>query len=238
MDGSSGRFSIRSWESESPAFGLFVAVVAVFVVAAGDVVLLRDEVPKKSTSASRSAVAEPRLEPGGLSFVDPLPWLEVLLLVRRERARRRRPKSVGVVVAVAVDADVVVVVGSTSATAAACAAAPPPSMTSATVVARLLERTASAQSKNGELEEEENGPSREGEGRSFLSPLKRTGGKKKCAEESTRAKTLLFLLLLLEREPSTLSLCLSLAEGEWRRGHATSPGAAPLRLFAAPVLLR
>lgn len=162
MDGSSGRFSIRSWERESPAFGLFDdAVVA--VVAAGDVVFTRDEVPKKSVSASRSAVAEPRLEPAGVCFVDPPPGLEVLL-VRRERARRKRPKSVGVVVVV-VDADVF----STSATAA-CAAAPPPSMASATVVARLTERTASAQRKKrrGEFEEE-NGPSLKGNALSRLS---------------------------------------------------------------------
>lgn len=180
MDGSSGRFSIRSWESETPAFGLFVvAVVTAAAADDDDVDFTRvDEVPRKSTSASRSAVAEPRLEPGGLSLVDPPPpWLE-MLLVRRERARRRRPKSVGVVVAVAavvVDADVVVV----STTSATAAAAPPPSMTSATVVARLLERTVSAlgNTEGKSSRRGERVPLRKGKGRSFLSWRKKKKNK-------------------------------------------------------------
>ena len=129
MDGSRGRFSIRSCESESPAFGLvFVVAVAVAADAVDADFLLRDEdVPKKSTSSSCSAAAEPRREPRGVCLVEPPPGLEVLL-VRRERARRKRPKSV----------DVAFVEVSTSTAAASWAAATPPSMTRATVVAGLL----------------------------------------------------------------------------------------------------
>ena len=150
IDASSGRFSVRSWESESPGLLAAVAVAADFE---------RDDVPKKSTFGSDSAAFGPRREPAGVRVVDPPPlWLEALL-VRRERARRKRPKRLVVDFA---DAEV-----SNSSAAAWAAAPPPPSMTRATVVAGLLGRTASFPNRKTEAFERGNGPWRKGL-RSFL----------------------------------------------------------------------
>lgn len=150
IDASSGRFSVRSWESESPGLLAAVAVAADFE---------RDDVPKKSTSGSDSAAFGPRREPAGVRLVDPPPlWLEALL-VRRERARRKRPKRLVVDFA---DAEV-----SNSSAGAWAAALPPPSMTRATVVAGLLGRTASFPNRKTEAFDRGNGPWRKGL-RSFL----------------------------------------------------------------------
>lgn len=94
IDGSSGRFSVRSWESESPTFvavAVDIAVVEVVFVAVVAVDFPLEDVPRKSVSGSGSAATEALREPRGLCLVDP-PAVEVLL-VRRERARRSLPKS-------------------------------------------------------------------------------------------------------------------------------------------------